>query len=67
MVLSIENSLEKHSIQELLTMVEAILMTAKSFGFDSVKFENMSIQQIGNYDLNNPIKDPNGVNPIVLK
>ncbi|MFZ3577060.1 hypothetical protein [Virgibacillus sp. DJP39] len=48
-------------------MIQAILMSAKSFGYDAVKFTNTTINQIGPYQLNNPINVPLAVNPIDLQ
>ncbi|WP_099158396.1 hypothetical protein [Virgibacillus ndiopensis] len=61
-----DNSLKETSItlQEKNTMIEAILMTAKSYGYNSVKFNNTGIDQIGIYNLTEAIKVPLAVNPI---
>lgn len=66
LVITFENSPEM-SNQALLTMLEAIMLTAKSFGFELVEFDNTSIQQIGDYNLKKPIQVPISVNPIILK
>lgn len=50
--------------QEAHTMIEAILMTAKSFGIHNVQFENIPFQHIGPYELSGPIAVPEAVNPI---
>lgn len=47
-----------------VTMIESILMTAKSFGYETVRFNNMLVEQIGPYDVTNPIHVPEAVNPI---
>ncbi|CAH0345586.1 hypothetical protein [Bacillus sp. CECT 9360] len=41
-----------------LNALEAILFTAKDFGFDSVKFENATIDAIGPYNLQNDLAVP---------
>jgi len=56
----LENN-EKYSV-----MIDAILMTAKSYGFESVRFDNIKIVRIGNYILEQPIKVPEGVNPYTI-
>ncbi|UAC47115.1 hypothetical protein K6959_10155 [Bacillus aquiflavi] len=38
--------------------IEAILLTAKDFGYDTVKFENAPIEKIGPFNLSEPIKVP---------
>ncbi|GAB3052661.1 hypothetical protein [Virgibacillus ainsalahensis] len=58
-----EDSLMK-SNQDYVTMIEAILMTAKSYGYETVNFKNSSIEQIGAYDLSVPVEVPDAVNPI---
>ncbi|RPF55739.1 hypothetical protein [Aquisalibacillus elongatus] len=50
--------------QELLYLVESILLTAKSYGFTEVKFEQLGRDQIGKYNLDSPVKVPVYVNPI---
>lgn len=46
------------------TMIESILLTAKSYGFKAVKFENMPVEFIGDYTFEEPIEVPLAVNPI---
>ncbi|CEG27694.1 GerMN domain-containing protein [Bacillus sp. B-jedd] len=41
---------------------EAILLTAKEFGFKAVKLENALIDKLGPFDLKNEINVPNGPN-----
>ncbi|GAB3791735.1 hypothetical protein [Virgibacillus kimchii] len=49
-----------------LEMVEAVLMTAKSYGFEKVKFDNTNQEQLGPYNLTAPVSVPEAVNPIYL-
>ncbi|WP_188453825.1 hypothetical protein [Virgibacillus oceani] len=51
--------------QKKNTMIEAMLMTAKSYGYKSVKFNNAGIKKIGKYNLAKAIKVPLAVNPIM--
>ncbi|WP_163537682.1 hypothetical protein [Gracilibacillus sp. YIM 98692] len=51
--------------QQTINMVEAILMSAKSFGYEQVDFE-IGIQQAGKYDLSTPVEIPKQMNPIIL-
>ncbi|WP_077326748.1 hypothetical protein [Virgibacillus siamensis] len=53
--------------QENLTMIEAILMTAGSYGFEQVQFQNTGIQLLGVYNLSEPINVPTGANPVKIK
>ncbi|MFD2762260.1 hypothetical protein [Lentibacillus juripiscarius] len=50
--------------QDLVTMIDAILMTAKNFGYDQVMFLNTGQKQVGPYDLTSPLSVPPGANPI---
>lgn len=50
--------------QKATIMIEAILMTAKSFGFELVTFNNISINQIGPYQLSESLEVPEAINPI---
>ncbi|WP_430785488.1 hypothetical protein VBD025_11290 [Virgibacillus flavescens] len=45
-------------------MIEAILMTAKSYGYQEVTFISTKIDQIGRYQFNESIPVPIAVNPI---
>jgi hypothetical protein len=44
--------------------IEAILLTAKEFGYKAVKFENTSVVQIGRFNLQNEIKVPVAPNKV---
>lgn len=43
--------------------LEAILLTAKSYGYQMVEFKHKNISQIGNYPFNKPIEVPDAINP----
>ncbi|QDP40498.1 hypothetical protein [Radiobacillus deserti] len=49
--------------QRTLTMLESMLLTAKSFGYESVHFEQLPFKQIGPYDVTEPIPVPVAMNP----
>ncbi|WP_249871894.1 hypothetical protein [Oceanobacillus saliphilus] len=53
--------------QEELTMIEAILMTAKSFEYKFVQFNDLPYNQIGTYDTSEPIQVPEAVNPVDIR
>ncbi|MBN9653116.1 hypothetical protein J0K78_02470 [Halobacillus sp. GSS1] len=53
------------SEQQLLTMVEAILVTAGQFGFERVKFNGMNVSEFSTYDLEEPIDVPGRINPVM--
>lgn len=52
--------------QLYITMIEAILMTAKSYQYEEVTFENYNIERIGPYDLTESLDVPLAVNPIKI-
>ncbi|SER14160.1 hypothetical protein SAMN04487944_101375 [Gracilibacillus ureilyticus] len=49
--------------QGTVTMIEAIMFTAKSFGFKQVHFD-INIEQAGMYQLNQPLEVPDIINPV---
>ncbi|RKQ37693.1 hypothetical protein [Oceanobacillus halophilus] len=53
--------------QQLIIMIEAILMTAKSYGYNLVQFQNMPLDQVGSYNLSQPLKVPEAVNPYEIE
>jgi hypothetical protein len=48
--------------QEHQMMIDAILLTAESYDYDSIKFNNTGIDSIGPYQLNEPIEGITGQN-----
>ncbi|MFC4557419.1 hypothetical protein ACFO3D_04255 [Virgibacillus kekensis] len=49
---------------ETVFMLDAIMMTAKSFGYQQVEFVNPPMDTVGPYNLREPIDVPLGANPI---
>jgi hypothetical protein len=49
---------------ESVWMLEAILLTAKEFGFKSVMFTGGNVEQVGNYKFNEKINVPLAPNPM---
>lgn len=47
-------------------MIEAMLMTAKEFGFEYVEFKGLEDLMIQKYDLRNPIEVPYSPNPLYV-
>lgn len=47
-----------------IMMLEAILLTAKDFGYESVKFNGIGIDHVGQMDVTKPINVPYSPNPI---
>lgn len=47
--------------------IEAILLTAKEFGYKTVKFENSPVPSIGRFNLENEIKVPVAPNKVILQ
>lgn len=57
----------QESIQEAdvtIQMVEAILLTAKSFGYTEVQFDQLPFNQLEGYNFNSPLPVPTAVNII---
>ncbi|OEH93508.1 GerMN domain-containing protein [Bacillus solimangrovi] len=48
--------------EESIYMIEAILLTAKSYGYDTVQFENLPFNQYGPYNVSQPITVPYSAN-----
>lgn len=63
--LSYTGDLEIEDSEEMVMMIDAILMTAKSYGFETVMFNDMGIDSIGKYKMGESIQVPTAVNPIV--
>jgi len=64
LILSFNGDAQVESNQTTVTMIESILLTAKSYGYQHVSFQNMPIDEIGMYNLTEPINVPIGANPI---
>jgi hypothetical protein len=66
LVITIEGDIELINEPKNIYAIEAILLTAKEFGFDTVKFENITATQIGRFNLQNELKVPVAPNKVVL-
>ncbi|MFD2445898.1 hypothetical protein ACFSO7_18215 [Bacillus sp. CGMCC 1.16607] len=66
LVLKIEDHFQLTDEPMNIYAIEAILLTAKEFGYESVKFENASAPQIGRFNLENEIKVPIAPNKVFL-
>lgn len=53
--------------EDFLYALEAILLTAKDFGYKAVQFENSSTAQLGPFNLNEPIPVPKAPNKKNIK
>jgi hypothetical protein len=60
------NTLKLANTRENLWMLEAILLTAKEFGFKSVVFTGGNVEQIGPYTFHTKISVPLAPNPMPL-
>ncbi|WP_067725401.1 hypothetical protein [Oceanobacillus damuensis] len=67
LILTLQDETSFENSQEVLIMIEAILMTAKSYGYEYVQFNNLPFDEIGNYNTSEPIKVPEGANPVDLR
>ncbi|MHA6251071.1 hypothetical protein [Oceanobacillus sp. CAU 1775] len=60
----LDNTSSASSNDISVTMIESILLTAKSYGFTHVMFENMPFSFIGDYNLEESLEVPLAANPI---
>lgn len=51
---------------EAIRMIEAVLLTAKEYGYESVQFENAPIDKIGRFNLSEPLQVPIAPNPVEI-
>ncbi|MFJ5621165.1 hypothetical protein ACIQD3_00275 [Peribacillus loiseleuriae] len=58
-----EEAILQNSKSDMLAL-EAILLTAKDFGFETVEIQNSTIEHVGSFDLNEPIQVPLAPNRI---
>ena len=52
--------------QQSITMIEAVLATAASFGYEHVHLHGLPFRSIDRYDLSNPLETPVAVNPLLM-
>lgn len=67
LVIKVEDNGQLTDEPQNVYAIEAILLTAKEFGYSSVKFENASINQVGRFNLQNEIKVPIAPNKVILQ
>lgn len=66
LVVTFENPSVLTDNEKPLHILESILLTAKEFGMEKVKFENLPFNEIGGMDLSNEVKVPIAANERVL-
>lgn len=64
LIITLENDQALENMQKTVVMIESILMTAKSFGYEKVTFNGMPVDQIGPYQLSESVTVPEAINPI---
>lgn len=64
--LEFRNDIKLIENNETIRMIEAILLTAKEYGYDTVLFENINLYNIGPFNLQNPIEVPIAPNPVQM-
>lgn len=64
LIVRLSGDTDMEDTEAYLYALEAILFTAKDFGFESVKFENAKIEAIGPYNLQNDLAIPLAPNRI---
>lgn len=60
-----ESTIEDNETDTL--MLEAILLTAKEFGYENVKFEGLNVERVGEMDVTNAVPVPFSPNPVDVK
>ncbi|MBS2969452.1 GerMN domain-containing protein [Metabacillus sp. KIGAM252] len=60
------NSFEFQNNEDTVFMLEALLLTAKEFNFETVKFQNIDLNKIGTLEIDKPITVPFGPNPVLI-
>ncbi|MGA9286898.1 MAG: hypothetical protein WBV93_01005 [Anaerobacillus sp.] len=60
-----ENS-KFHSKEEALQTIEAIMLVASQYNYQTIRFENTGYEQIGDYSLNSPLSVPKSPNAVKL-
>ncbi|TFB23940.1 hypothetical protein E3U55_03760 [Filobacillus milosensis] len=63
LVITMTKQQHDSSSEEMIFLIEGILLTAKSYGFEKVEFNNFGVSEIGKYDLTQPINVPVYINP----
>jgi hypothetical protein len=66
LVLTLKGDIEITNEPHNIYAIEAILLTAKEFGFETVKFENISTPQLGRFNLQDELKVPIAPNKVIL-
>lgn len=66
LVITIEDNEQLKNEPQYIYSIEAILLTAKEFGYKTVKFENTAITEIGRFNLKNEIKVPIAPNKVII-
>lgn len=66
LILTFTGKEQLHDESKNVYSIEAILLTAKEFGYKSVKFENSPITQIGRFNMEKEIKVPVAPNKVIL-
>jgi hypothetical protein len=64
LIIEFDNRTGFEDSEPTIIMLESILLTAKEFGYKTVKFNGMNIDKIGVMDVTKPIEVPFSPNPI---
>lgn len=62
LIIKLRDSKELENNKRTLQMIEAILLTAKDFNYDKVKFENPPTEQIGKFQISKDLNVPVAAN-----
>ncbi|MTH52215.1 hypothetical protein GKZ89_02265 [Bacillus mangrovi] len=53
--------------EQTIFMLEALLLTAKEFNYESVSFKGLNLEKVGTMDVTKPVKVPYGANPVQVE
>ncbi|WP_054753203.1 hypothetical protein [Piscibacillus salipiscarius] len=60
--INIHSKLSPSNQESVQRLIEAMLLTAGSFGYNQIQFTNLNMNQVGPYDLTEPIHVPEYIN-----
>lgn len=67
LVLTLKEDVPFTNDPKYIYAIESILLTAKEFGYETVKFEGTTAQQVGRFNLQNELKVPVAANKVFLQ
>lgn len=66
LIVELQDDIEFENDQAVINTIEAMLLTAKDFGFSGIKFENAPVNELGKFQFNQEIQVPYAPNKKVI-